>query len=134
MGWFQIIALIMAKKQADMQSEIVTDQAAVQTASLKTKASQREADRKKQLAEAMSASRAQGGAGSASLFEGSPLAILEEDLRQANIDTERDQFNTDVSVLTERYKASSKKSQARLKMWGQMGSTFATGAENGMFA
>jgi hypothetical protein len=67
-----------------------------------TAATQREADRKTALADAMATANAQAAAGGVAAFEGSPLTILNESIRAEETATERDVFNTRISALTER--------------------------------
>jgi len=62
---------------------------------------QREADRKGRLVEAIASQRAKGGASGISIFEGSPLAVINEDIRREQVATERDQFQTKLGILTQ---------------------------------
>ena len=55
---------------------------------------QREGDRKSRLLDAISSQRAKTGASGISLFEGSPLAVINEDIRREQVATERDEFQT----------------------------------------
>lgn len=61
---------------------------------------QREADRKAQLAEALASQNAAAGAGGIAAFEGSPLSVMQEDVRRESIATERDVFQTKLTALT----------------------------------
>ena len=65
-------------------------------------ATQREADRKARLASAMASQIATSGARNIAAFEGSPLTILEEDIRREKVATERDRFQSQFAQLTER--------------------------------
>lgn len=61
---------------------------------------QREADRKSQLAEALASQNAAAGAGGIAAFEGSPLSVMQEDVRRESVATERDVFQTKLKALT----------------------------------
>jgi hypothetical protein len=63
---------------------------------------QREADRKGRLASALASQTASAGARGVAAFEGSPLSVLEEDIRREGVATERDIFQTRLAVLTGR--------------------------------
>lgn len=65
-------------------------------------ATQREADRKNRLAEALATANAQAGAAGIAAFEGSPLTILQQSIENEETATERDLFNTRISALTTR--------------------------------
>ena len=77
-------------------------------------ATQREADRKDRLAQAMATANAQAGAAGISAFEGSPLTILQQSIENEQTSTERDMFNTRISALTTRARGSAAQSQARI--------------------
>lgn len=63
---------------------------------------QRETDRKSRLATALASQTASAGARGVAAFEGSPLAVLEEDIRREEVATERDIFQTRLAALTTR--------------------------------
>lgn len=65
-------------------------------------ATQREADRKARLAEALASQNAAAGAKGIAAFEGSPLTILQEDIRREEVATERDVFGSQLRGLSER--------------------------------
>jgi len=67
-------------------------------------ATTREADRKSRLATALASQIASSGAKGIAAFEGSPLTILEEDIRREEVATQRDKFQTRFSTLTKRAK------------------------------
>ena len=77
-------------------------------------ATQREGDRKERLAKAMATANAQAGAAGIAAFEGSPLTILQESIRNEETATERDRFNTRISALTTRARGESARSTARV--------------------
>lgn len=57
-------------------------------------ATQREVERKRALAEALASQNAMAGAGGIAAFEGSPLTILQEDIKRAETASERDLLET----------------------------------------
>ena len=73
---------------------------------------QREADRKSDLARAMASQIASAGSRGISAFEGSPLAILEADIKAEQEATERDRFSTQLASLTERTRGKVAKRQS----------------------
>ena len=77
-------------------------------------ATQREGDRKERLAKAMATANAQAGAAGIAAFEGSPLTILQESIRNEETATERDRFNARISALTTRARGESARSTARV--------------------
>lgn len=69
----------------------------VQAKQIETAAVSREADRKSALASAVASQSAQAGA-SGIQFEGSPLAILDEDIRREEEATQRDVFQSELGA------------------------------------
>ena len=63
---------------------------------------QREADRKSRLATAMASQTASAGARGVAAFEGSPLSVLQEDIRREDVATERDVMQTRLAAMTAR--------------------------------
>jgi hypothetical protein len=63
-------------------------------------ATQREADRKERLANALASQNARAGAAGVRAFEGSPLSIMNEDIRREAQATERDAFNAELAGMT----------------------------------
>ena len=66
----------------------------------KLAATQREADRKDKLAEAMASQTASAGARGVIAYEGSPLTILQEDIRREEVATDRDVFGSKLAAST----------------------------------
>ena len=60
----------------------------------------READRKERLAKALASQNARAGAGGIQAFAGSPLTIMQEDIRKEKISSERARFSADLEKLT----------------------------------
>lgn len=78
-------------------------------------AKQREADRKYRLAEALGSQQASAGARGLMAFEGSPLSILQEDIRLEEQATERDVYQTELSKAILRSKGKAAKRQADIQ-------------------
>jgi len=98
---------ISAGKTAAKEAEL-----SAQTAELG--ATQREADRKERLAQAMATANAQAGASGIAAFEGSPLTILQESIKAEETATERDMFNTRIQTLTTRARGQTAKRSAQV--------------------
>ena len=75
---------------------------------------QREADRKDALVRAMASQTASAGARGISAYEGSPLTILQEDIRKEEVATERDLLNTKIKKMSLQQAGKSAKSQGTL--------------------
>ena len=67
---------------------------------------QREADRKERLARAMASQTASAGSRGVAVFEGSPLSVLQEDVRREEEATERDVFGAKLAASTAKIRAS----------------------------
>ncbi len=67
---------------------------------------QREADRKEDLARALASQNAGAGSKGIAAFEGSPLAILNEDIAREEEATQRDIFMSQLSTMTTRARGS----------------------------
>ena len=92
-------------------------------------ATQREGDRKERLAKAMATANAQAGAAGIAAFEGSPLTILQESIRNEETATERDRFNARISALTTRARGESALGTARVGAATTLAKGLATGAQ-----
>jgi hypothetical protein len=88
-------------------------------------ATQREADRKARLAEALASQVAGAGAAGISAFEGSPLTILNADIEAEQKATQRGKFSTDLRAATIRMRGRTAqkmaKQQAQLGLLGSLG-------------
>lgn len=62
----------------------------------------RERDRKSNLADALASQNAAAGARGIAAFEGSPLTILQEDIRREEVATSRDFFQSQLASATAR--------------------------------
>ena len=71
-------------------------------------ATQREADRKERLADALASQTASAGARGVVAFEGSPLTILQEDIRKEEVATQRDVFQSRLAGMTAKQRAKNK--------------------------
>ena len=83
------IPALMSANQQQQAGKIKKYESEVDAAQIEAASSQREADRRDALATAIASQSAQAGASGIS-FEGSPLAVLEEDVRLADEGSERD--------------------------------------------
>ena len=72
---------------------------------IELQATQRESDRKARLAKALASQNAMGGTKGIQQFMGSPLKIMEEDMRAESTATQRDTFETQLAAFTKRASA-----------------------------
>ena len=96
---------IVAGNAAKNEAELTAKQLGVEAEGEKVGAIQREADRKNRLAAAMASQIAGAGAKGVAAFEGSPLSVLQEDIKTEETATQRDLFNTRMGVLSKRASA-----------------------------
>lgn len=73
----------------------------------------RESDRKDNLARAMASQTASAGSRGIATFEGSPLTVLQEDIRKEEVATERDIFGGKLAASTARIRASNMESSLK---------------------
>lgn len=121
-------SLISANQQARAGKQSLRE-AELTAQSEELAATQREGDRKERLAKAMATANAQAGAAGIAAFEGSPLTILQESIRNEETATERDRFNTRISALTTRARGESALSTARVGAATTLAKGLATGAQ-----
>ena len=95
------------------QGDIARGEAEVAAKSEEAAGVQREADRKGRLAEALASQNAAAGAGGIAAFEGSPLSVMQEDVRRESVATERDVFQTKLKALTLRARGVVAQKQAK---------------------
>lgn len=93
---------IQAGRIAKSESQFTARQMEVEAKGEELGAIQREADRKQRLSKAIASQIAGAGARGIAAFEGSPLAVLQEDIRTEEVATERDIFSSRLSALTKR--------------------------------
>ena len=95
--------LLSAKQQSasGKLSQIESETMARQT---ELAATARESDRKSRLAKALASQNAMAGAKGIAAFEGSPLTILEADIKAEEVATERDIFQSELEAMTQRSK------------------------------
>lgn len=93
-------AMRMSHKAQKTAGQIESMEAETMARQEELGAIQREADRKHRLARALSSQIASAGAKGIAAFEGSPLALLEEDIKREETATERDVFQTKLSAMT----------------------------------
>jgi len=95
---------------------------------IETQEAAREADRKEQLARALSSQSAVTGAGGIS-FEGSPLSVIEEDVRRAEEAKERGALEASIGASAARSRGKIAKKQAQAQA---VTSLLGTGAQMGL--
>lgn len=89
-------AQLLSASQGISAGRIAKLEAETEAVQIETAAAQREADRKELLARATASQSAAAGAGGI-LFSGSPLTILEEDIRRAEEAGERDSLQARIA-------------------------------------
>ena len=109
----QVGAAKMAEKQGELAAKM-EDVAAMQ----------RETDRKLDLARAISSTRAAASGAGILANVGSPLAVVEQQIQQEKIDTERDKFNAKIEAQSARFRGAAQAGQLR----GQAGISLLRGA------
>jgi hypothetical protein len=103
---------VIGAGQTASAGKIAEMEAQTEAAQIETAAAQREADRKERLARAVSSQIAAGGA-SGLTFEGSPLSVLEEDVRREGEATQRDVLMSDLAAKSARARGTVAKKQAK---------------------
>lgn len=76
-------------------------------------ATQREADRKERLSRALGTMSARSSANGVSGFEGSPMAVMQEESRLADVAQERDAFMSQLQSMTAKARGRQVKSGAK---------------------
>lgn len=76
-------------------------------------AMQRETDRKLELARAVSSTRASASGRGILANVGSPLSVIESQIEQEKIDTERDKFNAKIAAQSARYRGAARSGEIR---------------------
>ncbi len=103
---------IVAFKQKKAAGKIAQGEAEVAAKQEELAAVQREGDRKNRLAEVLASQNASAGARGVAAFEGSPLTILQEDIRKEEKATQRDIFQTRLKTMTIRARGALARRQA----------------------
>ena len=91
---------VLQQRQGVAAGKIARGEAEVAAKQEELSAIAREGDRKERLAEALASQNAAAGAGGVAAFEGSPLTILQEDIRKEEKATQRDVFQTQLRAAT----------------------------------
>lgn len=104
---------IVQFQQTKAAGKIAQGEAEVAAKQEELAAVQREGDRKNRLAEALASQNASAGARGVAAFEGSPLTILQEDIRREEKATERDIFQTKLKTMTIRARGALARKQAK---------------------
>lgn len=89
---------IAQQRQTVAAGKIARGEAEVAAKQEELSAVSRERDRKSRLAEALASQNAAAGAKGIAAFEGSPLTILQEDIRQEEVATQRDIFQSQLAA------------------------------------
>ena len=98
--YVMIATSLIAVGQSQQAAGIQRSESELSAKSMKLAGTQREADRKERLAMALASQNAASGASGISGFEGSPLTIMEADIKRGETAGERDRFNTTLGALT----------------------------------
>ena len=106
-------ASLMQARATRKAGDIAAGESEIEAQQEELGAIQREADRKGDLARALASQTASAGARGLVAFSGSPLAILQEDIKAEEVATERDVFGSRLAALTTRKKGQVAKSTAR---------------------
>ena len=96
-AFFSSIAGFISQRSA---GKIAKRQSEVDAKTLKLASTQREIERQERLADALASQNASSGARNIAAFEGSPLTIINEDIRRSTQASERDAFATSLETLT----------------------------------
>ena len=100
-------------KQSQRQADAMRREAEISAKQEELAATQRESDRKARLVEALASQNAAAGGKNIKAFEGSPLTILQEDIRREERATERDQFGANLSAMSERFRGRNRSGQIK---------------------
>ena len=121
----QILPAVLQFRQQRAAASVAKAEGEFAAKQEKLGATQRESDRKERLATAMASQTASAGARGVAAFEGSPLAILNEDIRREEVATERDIFGSKLSAAQARLRGSNQaqslKSQATIGLVKSVG-------------
>lgn len=116
--------IVAQNMQARSAGKIAEMEAKTEAKQIETAAAAREADRKEDLARAL-ASQAAGAGASGIAFEGSPLSVLEEDIRREKVAGEREGLTAGLGAMAARTRGKVTKrqvtGQANLKSLMQLG-------------
>lgn len=97
------LGISLLQNRARIESgKIARGESQVQAQMEELSAVSRERDRKGRLADALASQNAAAGAKGIAAFEGSPLTILNEDIRRESVASERDKFQSRLSAATTR--------------------------------
>lgn len=108
----QIALAALSFSQQRAAGDIAREESKVEASQIETAAAAREADRKSDLARAV-ASQSAGTGASGITFEGSPLSVLQEDIRREEEATGRDKFQARLGAQAAKTRGKVAKSQAR---------------------
>lgn len=128
----------LAYKQKTSEANLVKQEGKLAAEMEGVAALQRETDRKIELVKSISAQRARAGASGIDTNTGSPLALINQTIKDSQRDTERDAFNTKIAKQSALYRANARagqiKGEAKLSLLRSVydsASSAATGAAKG---
>ena len=104
---------LMQASQKQKAGEIQKKESELAASQIELGAVQREADRKNLLARAIASQNAEAGARGIAAFEGSPLSVIESDIKRAETASQRDIFQSDLAALTTRTRGTIARQSAR---------------------
>lgn len=104
--------IVLQNQATKAKGKIADMEAKVEAKQIETAAAAREADRKEDLAKAIASQSAGAGASGISL-EGSPLSVLQEDVRVEGVAARRDAFQTRLGAQAARTRGKVAKRSAR---------------------
>ena len=107
----EMLPAILSAQQQKTAGEIQRLESQTQAKQIETQAAAQEADRKEQLARAAAAQAARAG-GAGIEFEGSPLTVLQEDIRREEEAGQRAAFSSQLAAFSERERGSIARSMA----------------------
>jgi hypothetical protein len=107
-----VASSLLSFKQKQDAGAIAKMEAETGARSEELAAIQREGDRKGRLSQALATQTAGAGASGISAFEGSPLSVLQESIRNEETATQRDTFQSRLEALTTRTRGKVSKKQA----------------------
>jgi hypothetical protein len=108
-------ASLLAFTQTKSAGKIAQKEAEISAQSEELAAIQREGDRKSRLAQSLATQTAAAGASGIAVFEGSPLAALQESISAEETATGRDVFQSRLSAITTRARGKVTRKQATAK-------------------
>jgi hypothetical protein len=110
-----VVGLIAGAQQSRTAGKIATRESKVKSKQIELESVQRESDRKERLADALASQIASSGSRNISSFEGSPLTILNEDIRREKQASGRQIFASNLESFTTLQRSRIGEKQRRFK-------------------